>query len=90
VTKVRHLFSDIRHRGDSGSYSHLARFLAAWRRNSNSPLGNAGEPPSLDEEAHAPPAMRTLGPMTGRRISPLTTGGRAQIEWRGQGGLAIR
>jgi hypothetical protein len=70
TTKVRHLFSDIRHRGYIGSYSHLARFLAAWR--SNSSLGNAGEPYSLDEEAPAPPVMRTLDPMTGRQISPLT------------------
>jgi hypothetical protein len=29
TTKVRHLFSDIRHRGYTGSYSHLARFLAS-------------------------------------------------------------
>jgi hypothetical protein len=28
TTKVRHLFFDIRHRGYTGSYSHLARFLA--------------------------------------------------------------
>ena len=27
TTKVRHLFSDIRHRGYTGSYSHLASFL---------------------------------------------------------------
>src|SRR5277367_3901401 len=31
TTKVRHLFSDIRHLGYTGSYSHLARFLAPWR-----------------------------------------------------------
>jgi transposase len=31
TTKVRHLFSDIRHRGYTGSFSHLARFLAPWR-----------------------------------------------------------
>jgi hypothetical protein len=71
TTKVRHLFSDIRHRGYTGSYSHLAGFLAAWRGN-NSPSGNASEPSSLDQEAHAPPVMRTLDPMTGRQISPLT------------------
>ena len=28
TTKVLHLFSDIRHLGYTGSYSHLARFLA--------------------------------------------------------------
>jgi transposase len=31
-----------------------------------------GEQSSLDEEAPAPPVMRTLDPMTGRQISPLT------------------
>ena len=31
TTKVRHLFTDIRHCGYTGSYSHLARFLAPWR-----------------------------------------------------------
>jgi transposase len=67
TTKVRHLFSDIRHRGYTGSYSHLARFLATWR--SSSPSGNAG---ALDQEAPAPPRVRTLDPMTGRQISPLT------------------
>jgi hypothetical protein len=35
TTKVRHLFSDIRHRGYTGSYSHLARFLAPWRNNAS-------------------------------------------------------
>ena len=33
-TKVRHLFSDIRRRGYKGSFSHLARFVAPWRRTS--------------------------------------------------------
>ena len=28
--------------------------------------------PPLDQEAHAPPQVRTLDPMTGRQISPLT------------------
>ena len=70
-TKVRHLFSDIRHRGYTGSFSHLARFLAPWRGGSSS-SGEAGERPSSDEEAPAPPRVRTLDPMTGRQISPLT------------------
>ena len=70
-TKVRHLFSDIRHRGYTGSFSHLARFLAPWR-GSSSPSGKAGERPSSDEEAPAPAHVRTLDPMTGRQISPLT------------------
>ncbi len=46
TTKVRHLFSDVRHRGYTGSYSHLARFLAVWRGNSHP--GNASEPSSQD------------------------------------------
>jgi hypothetical protein len=71
TTKVRHLFSDIRHRGYTGSFSHLARFLAPWR-SSSSPSGEAGEPPSSDEEAPAPPHVRTPDPTTGRQISPLT------------------
>ena len=58
-TKVRHLFSDIRHRGYTGSFSHLARFLAPWR-GSSSPSGKAGERPSADEEAPAPAHVRTL------------------------------
>jgi len=33
ITKVRRLFAEIRHHGYSGSYSHLARFLAPWRAN---------------------------------------------------------
>jgi hypothetical protein len=70
TTKVRHLFSDIRHRGYTGSYSHLACFLAPWR---GGPLsGASGEPASSDQEAPAAPRVRTLDPMTGRQISPLT------------------
>ena len=69
-TKVRHLFSDIRHRGYTSSYSHLARFLASWR--SSSPSGEADVWSSSDQEAPAPPRVRTLDPMTGRQISPLT------------------
>ena len=35
TTKVRHLFSDIRRRGYTGSFSHLARFVAPWRQASS-------------------------------------------------------
>jgi hypothetical protein len=65
ITKVRHLFAEIRHRGYTGSFSHLARFLAPWR---------GGAPPLDDDEqeAPAPVRMRTLDSMTGRVISPLT------------------
>ena len=65
ITKVRHLFAEIRHRGYTGSFSHLARFLAPWR---------SGEPPlqGAEQEEPAPVRVRTLDPMTGRVISPLT------------------
>ena len=65
ITKVRHLFEEIRRRGYTGSFSHLARFLAPWRNGA----------PSLDDdeqEALAPVRVRTLDAMTGRAISPLT------------------
>jgi transposase len=65
ITKVRHLCAEIRHRGYTGSFSHLARFLAPWR----------GGEPSLEgdeQEEPAPVRVRTLDPMTGRAISPLT------------------
>jgi hypothetical protein len=65
ITKVRHLFAEIRHRGYTGSFSHLARFLAPWR---------SGEPPleGDEQEEPAPVRVRPLDPMTGRVISPLT------------------
>jgi hypothetical protein len=65
ITKVRHLFAEIRHRGYTGSFSHLARFLAPWR---------SGEPSLQDaeQEGPAPVRVRMLDPMTGRVISPLT------------------
>jgi hypothetical protein len=66
TTKVRHLFSDIRHRGYTGSYSHLARFLAPWRSS-----GPSDDGLSADQEAPAPLPLRVMDPMTGRRISPL-------------------
>jgi len=70
TTTVRHLFSDIRHRGYTGSYSHLVCFLAPWRN--SSPSRDASEPSSLDRGAHAPPPLWTLDPMTVRQILPLT------------------
>ena len=64
-TKVRHLFAEIRHRGYTGSFSHLARFLAPWRGGEPSLEGDEREEP-------APDRVRTLDPMTGRVISPPT------------------
>jgi Transposase/Helix-turn-helix domain len=49
ITKVRHLFAEIRHRGYTGSYSHLARFLAPWR---------SGEP-SFDATSRRVPSRRS-------------------------------
>lgn len=69
TTKVRHLFSDIRHRGYTGSYSHLARFLAPWR--SRGPSADGDDGLAADQEAPAPLSLHVLDPTTGRRISPL-------------------
>ena len=68
--KVRHLFAEIRHHGYSGSYSHLARFLAPWR--SREPSFDGDEQVRAEQEQPAPVHVRTLDPMTGRAISPLT------------------
>src|ERR1700733_10979089 len=65
ITKIRHLFAEIRHRGYTGSFSHLARFLAPWRSREPSLEG-------AEQEEPAPVPVRTLDPMTGRVISPLT------------------
>ena len=65
ITKARHLFAEIRYRGYTGSFSHLARFLAPWRSGKPSLGGDEQEEP-------APVRVRTLDPMTGRVISPLT------------------
>jgi hypothetical protein len=46
ITKVRHLLAEIRNRGYTGSFSHLARFLAPWRRRRPSP--DAAEEEDLD------------------------------------------
>ena len=58
TTKVRHLFSDIRHRGYTGSYSHLARFLAPWR---SSLTWGRSERSSSDQEAPARAARANAG-----------------------------
>ena len=65
ITKVRHLLAEIRNRGYTGSFSHLARFLAPWRR-------RKPPPDAAEQEELAPVLVRTIDPMTGRVISPLT------------------
>src|SRR3984885_3023534 len=64
ITKVRHLLDEIRRRGYTGSFTHLARFLSPWR---------SGEPSleGAEQEQPAPVRVRMLDPMTGRVISPL-------------------
>ena len=69
ITKVRHLFAEIRHRGYTGSYSHLARFFAPWR--SREPSLDGDEQVRAEQEEPAPVRVRTLDPMTGCAISPL-------------------
>ena len=68
TTKIRHLHSDIRYRGYTGS-------IVIWRVSS---LRDAAAchwvgiaRVSSDQEAPVPPRVRTLDPMTGRQISPI-------------------
>src|SRR5208337_4768726 len=51
-------------------FSHLARFLAPWR--SCEPSSDGDEQVRAEQEEPAPVRVRTLDPMTGRAISPLT------------------
>ncbi|SEE70085.1 Transposase [Rhizobiales bacterium GAS191] len=71
TTAVRRLFGDIRQRGYTGSYSHLARFLAPWRNIARPLDGMSGRAPS-PSNYETPVPSPTLDPMTGRQISPLT------------------
>ena len=78
TTSVRLLFAEIKQKGYTGSYSHLARFIAPWK-DAGRPLGGIVETPlvsplpalsSLARDVHS--AAPTLDPTTGRRVSPLT------------------
>jgi hypothetical protein len=75
---VRFLFAEVKKQGYTGSYSHLARFIAPWK-DAGRPLGGIVETPlvspspalssfACDARSPAP----TLDPTTGRRVSPLT------------------
>ena len=76
---MRLLFGEIKQQGYTGSYSHLARFIAPWK-DAGRPLDFIVEAP-LDPASPAsssssacgvrPPAPR-IDPTTGRHISPLT------------------
>jgi len=75
---VRLLFTEVKKQGYTGSYSHLARFIAPWK-DAGQPLGGIVETPlvsPLPALASLACAARsvapTLDPTTGRRISPLT------------------
>ncbi len=65
ITKVRRLFAEIRHRGYTG-----AAVIAPWR--SREPSFDGDEPVRAEQEEPAPVRGRTLDPMTGRAISPLS------------------
>ena len=75
---VRQLFEEIKQQGYAGSYSHLARFLAAWRDPDGS-LDLVAEAPAASSSSklsapdfNACSKASAIDPMTGRRISPLT------------------
>ncbi len=57
ITKVRHLFAEIRRRGYTGSFSHLARFLAPWR--SGEPFLDGDQKMHAEQEELAPVRVRT-------------------------------
>jgi transposase len=61
---------EINQRGYTGSHSHLARFLASWRKVITTTPANSSSPP--ETKVAMPPRMEALDPMTGRRISSLT------------------
>lgn len=63
VTNGRHLLSEIRRYGYTGSFSHLARFLAPWRSTQMSDL-------EIQQRFQSNPGT-VMDIATGRRISPL-------------------
>jgi hypothetical protein len=71
ITKVKWLFEEIRQRGYTGSFSHLARFLAPWRN--SAPDAVSAQPCLFPIEVEAmPPSVAVADPMTGCKISRLT------------------
>jgi transposase len=69
MTKGKWLFAEIRQRGYTGSFSHLARFLAPWRDTAPRTLPAQPDLFPIEIEAVPPPVA---DPMTGRKISSLT------------------
>ncbi len=62
-TVARDLFAEIKHLGYTGCYTHLARFIAAWRRQEEQ---NGGD------RLTTPPQPLPRDPASGRPLSPLT------------------
>jgi hypothetical protein len=62
-TVARDLFAEIKRAGYTGCYTHLARFIAAWRRRVESEGSSRPE---------TPPRPLPRDPTTGRPLSPLT------------------
>jgi hypothetical protein len=60
-TVVRRLLTEIRHLGFTGCYTHLARFVSSWRRESD---GQEAQPTAT------PSGLVAQVPVTGRQISP--------------------
>jgi hypothetical protein len=72
---ARLLFGEIQQQGYTGSYSHLARFIATWKDSERTLDEAAVEPSSSTLSApdfHPCSKAPTIDPTTGRRISPLT------------------
>jgi hypothetical protein len=77
VTAVKSLLAEICQRGYAGSHSHLARFLAPWRKAiPSTAMVSASSYSPPENEAAIPPPMAALDPMTGRKISSLTAASR--------------
>jgi transposase len=71
TTKVKWLFAEIRQRGYIGSFSHLARFLAPWRKPARDAM--SAQPCLFPAETEpVPSSVPAIDPMTSRKISPLT------------------
>jgi hypothetical protein len=63
VTAVKSLLAEICQRGYAGSHSHLARFLAPWRKAiPSTAMVSASSYAPAENEAAIPPPMATLGP----------------------------
>jgi transposase len=79
TTSVRLLFGEIKQQGYTGSYSHLARFIAPWKDAGRpldfiveAPLDPASPASSSSSACGVRPPTPRIDPTTGRHISPLT------------------